>query len=85
MASRFRKEFVDVYVKTYVKNAELRVEKVPGARVPHRFCAQERSLFSKPNSLYRLDMHTGDIAVLSSLDAQNPCTMGFTPIENSKE
>ena len=29
MATRFRKEFVDVYVKTYVNNAKLRVAKVP--------------------------------------------------------
>lgn len=28
MANRFRKEFVQLYVKTHVKNAELRVEKV---------------------------------------------------------
>lgn len=28
MASRFRREFVDMYVKTHVKNAELRVAKV---------------------------------------------------------
>lgn len=29
MANRFRKEFVQLYIKTHVKNAELRVEKVP--------------------------------------------------------
>lgn len=29
MAARFRREFVDVYVKTHVNNAKLRVAKVP--------------------------------------------------------
>lgn len=41
MASRFRKEFVDVYVKTYVKNAELRVEKVIEVWVPDRCREQD--------------------------------------------
>lgn len=29
MASRFRKEFVQEYIKAFINNAELRVEKVP--------------------------------------------------------
>lgn len=41
MASRFRKEFVDVYINTHVKNAELRVAKVPGPAVTNRRFAQE--------------------------------------------
>lgn len=48
MASRFRKEFVDVYVKTYVKNAELRVAKVPEARVPNIFARWNLAFVCQP-------------------------------------
>lgn len=65
MASRFRKEFVDVYVTTYVKNAELRVAKVPGASVSRRFLrARIWRLFANPHSPTAFSHTRNNLAML---------------------